>query len=133
MHHVTGTEETLHADEEVWVVLAPEHSAAIQESIHDSRLRLRHGLDDVEAAADVERTALVRQCDRLLWRKRVTTALRIIFDIAARGLVNQPLAHVAFGRARALCEFGGRHRISASQRLIKPQPLTDIDERRTQR
>src|SRR6478735_9379462 len=77
---VPGTKELLGAHKEVLIMLSPKHSAAILEVVHDPRLGIHHRFNDVETAADKERTVLLSECDRLLGQHRVSLCCGIVMN-----------------------------------------------------
>src|SRR6266446_1557370 len=96
MCSIAGTEETLGADKQVRIVFAPEHAAAVLKRVFDSRDSMRHGLDDVETATNIEGTAFISQSHRLLRRQGITSAPGIVINVATGCLIDEPLAHVPF-------------------------------------
>src|SRR4051812_43633529 len=126
--HVAGAEESRGADEEVWVVVAPEDASALLECLRDLRLRARHSLDDVEASADVEGALLVRERHGLFGREVEASARRFVGDVAARRLIDEPLTHVALDRPRALGKLGGSLWPTFGQSLVEAEPLAYVDE-----
>jgi hypothetical protein len=109
-------------------VLVPQHAAAVAESLCDARLGARHGLNHIEAAANIKGTVLVRQSQRLLRRKPKAPALLIILDVTAGGLIYQPFTNVSRDRAGALGQLFRGRRPAFRQPLIKAKLLTHITE-----
>lgn len=55
------------------------------------------GFQDEKTAADIVRIRLIGQSDFLFGRKRVIFIFGVVFDIAARCLIDKPFADVSFG------------------------------------
>src|SRR5262249_32763609 len=96
---VAGREEPLGPAEQARVVVAPRDAAAALERGLDLRLIAVRGLDQIEGAADVARAALVGQAERLLLGEGVLAVLRVVLDVAARGLVQEPFLQVPLAAA----------------------------------
>src|SRR5437763_14659745 len=65
---VARTEEALGANKQIGVVLTPEHTATMFKRIADALARLRHGFQNVKAAADKKRTVFISERDGLFGR-----------------------------------------------------------------
>src|SRR6266545_923382 len=96
MRCITWPEKFFSADEQIRIVFAPKHTAAIAEIIFNARDSASHGLDYKKAATNVKRTVLVSQCHSLLSCQTVAFGLRIILCVAAGRLIDQPFANVPF-------------------------------------
>ena len=81
--------------------------------------------DDVKATID-----LIYEVERrgLFGRERVAARLRVVLDVAARGLVDEPLAHVALLRARARGQLRRRRGAGPGQGLVEPEAVAQVDE-----
>src|SRR6266850_8617038 len=106
MRRIAGPEKLFGTDEEIGIVLAPKHAAAFAKMIFDARHRAGHGLDHKESAADIERAVLVRQSDRLFGRQVVPARSRVILNIAAGSLIDEPFTNVAFVGVSSLGQLG---------------------------
>ncbi len=126
---VAGPEESLGATEQAMVVLVPTHPLAAAKRLDDLLFVGIQRCDRVIHAEDVERAVFVRQRKRVLVRQRVAVALRVVGDIATRGLVSQPLTDVALSRARALRDFLRGQRPRMSHRFIEAELLADQHQR----
>src|SRR5882724_3713081 len=96
MRRVAWSEETLRADEQIWMVFTPEHAAAPSKVILDAFYSLRHGFDDKESPTYIERALFFGQRCSLFRGKTVTSRCRVILGVSAGSLVYQPLADVTF-------------------------------------
>src|ERR1044072_7813588 len=133
MRAVAGAEEALDADEEVGVVVSPQDAAALLKRFLDAWHRVRHRLDEIEAAADEGGALLVGERRGLFRRERELARRRVVLDVAARRLIDEPLAHVTLPRVRAFGPLRGRRSPGRGQSLVEPELLPYVDERRTER
>ena len=113
-------------------MLVPADAIARASSLDDLR-RVQHRAErDLKEPGEIGRALRVRQRERLLGRKGVATALRLILDVAAGGLGVEPLAHVALRGAGALGQLAGRQRACAGKRSVEAQLVSHHDERGVQ-
>ena len=130
---VAGPEEALAALEHVVVVLVPADALPALRTLDDPR-RVDHRAErDLEEPRQVRRAVLVGQRRRLLRRQGVAAGGRVVLDVAARGLVVQPLAHVALAGARAARELVRGERAGAGEGAVQAELVAHDDERGVER
>jgi hypothetical protein len=130
---VAGPEEPLAALVHVVVVLVPADSFAGPGGLGDPRRVDDRPEGDLEEAWQVCRAVRVGQRERLLGRKRVAAALRVVLDVPTGGLGVQPLPHVPLRSAGALGELRRRQRPGTGERLVETEPVAHHDQRGVQR
>src|SRR3546814_5902820 len=86
------------------------------------------GLDDAVGAGDDDRAVRIGHAQGLLGREGVTVGVGVVIDVAARGLVAEPFAHVALAGPGGGGQLGGVHGL-ACQRLVQAELVADQDER----
>ncbi len=85
--------------------------------------------DHVVDAQHVERALLVGERQRVLVGERVGVGLRVVLDVAAGGLVSEPLADVALGGAGTAGDLLRGQRARPGHRLIQAELLADHEQR----
>jgi len=125
---VTGPEEPQHAGEQPVVVLVPADPGAGAERVREPGMVGVARRDDLERAAQEDRAVLVGDHHGLLGRKLVGAVGRVVGHVAAGGLVAEPLADVPFGGAGAGGQRGRRDRPGARHRLVKAEPVADVQQ-----
>jgi hypothetical protein len=114
-------------------VLVPAEAVTAAEALEHRILRPDRGADGLEHAALVGRAVLVGEHGRRLGRERERRGVRVVGDEAARGLVGEPLVHVALVRAGACGERGGVDREAVGHRAVEAEALADQDQRHAHR
>jgi hypothetical protein len=130
---VAGAEEDLGAREEAVVVLVPVQAAAAAERLEEAVLIREERREDVVRTEHVDRALRVGERDRLLRWQRISAARGVVGDIAARGLVAEPLAHHPRLGPRPLRQLVRRRRTAVGERAVEAEPRAEPDERRTER
>ena len=126
---VHGPEEPLAAVKHVTAVLVPAEPGAAAGYLGDLRSVEHRAQGDLEEPGQVRRAVRSGERGGLLGRQRIAAAVRVVGDIAARGLCVQPLAHVTLGGAGALREFRGRQRARSGQRAVQAELVAHHHER----
>ncbi len=78
-------------------------------------------LHDLVGARQVDRAVRVGEAERLLLAQEVPAAHRVVLDVAARGLVGEPLADVALVGAGALGQLVRGHGFAVGHRLVEAE------------
>src|SRR5262249_15852041 len=115
------------------MMFMPTHSLPGLEPLLHLVLRLYRAQRDLKPTRQKRRAVVVRQCERLLLSQRKFAARGVVGDISARGLVAQPLAHIAFRRARSLRELTRRLRSAGRQTLVQSELVADRYQRGVKR
>src|SRR3569833_2605069 len=119
MRVVSRAEESLDAVEETRMVLTPFHAPAGTEVLAHAWVRMEQGKGDLIGTSQVHWAGGVGQARRLHLVEPVRARHRVVLDIATRGLIAEPLTHVAFARAGSRRQFSRRER-GRRQGLVQP-------------
>jgi hypothetical protein len=122
---VAGAEELLGADEQVGVVFVPAESLTLPEPLRELRPVLVGRADDAVPAKHEYRAVGIGERHRLLGRQCERVRLRVIGQVAARGLGRSPFAHVALRHAGLLRDLGSGQRAGAPQGLPEAKLAAD--------
>jgi hypothetical protein len=125
---VAGPEEPLDPGEQPRVVGVPADPGAGAERVDDQVVVGVAGGDGLERAGQEDRAVLVGEDHGVLGGQVVGAVGRVVADVATGGLVGEPFAHVALGRAGPLRERGRGDRPGSGHRLVQAQPVAQVQQ-----
>jgi hypothetical protein len=117
MHVVAGAEEALATMEQTLIVLAPFHALTSAEILKRALAHVEEILDKQIRTRQIDRPCRVGHAERLLRVQMVFINGGIVVDVAARGLIAEPLTNVALVGLGARGQIARRERFGR-QRLV---------------
>src|SRR5262249_44269884 len=109
MADVCGSKKSFSTSKQLGIVFSPEHSLAGFEVLFNAGLRLHHGIRDLKPSTDKKWTVFICQCESMFSGQNVSRSRRIIFNITACRLINEPFSNIAFGCMRLTRQLLGRN------------------------
>ena len=122
---VAGPEQPQRPGVQPLVVGAPVDALAGRERADERVVVDVAGRDRLEGTGE-EHRALVGQHERVLGTELEGPVVGVVGDVAAGGLVAQPLADVPLVRAGALGQVGRRHRPRPGHRPVEPEAVAQV-------
>ena len=122
---VAGPEQPQCPGVQPLVVGAPVDALARRERANERVVVDVAGRDRLEGTGE-EHRPLVGQHERVLGTELEGSVVGVVPDVAAGGLVAQPLADVPLVRAGALGQVGRRHRPRTRHRPVEPEAVTQV-------
>ena len=117
---------------QVAAVVRVRYAGAGPEGVEHRIDRPATGDDERPQRRNAVEARIVDECLVVARRKRVSThsrigAGRLQVEDRARGLLLEPLPHVALVQARRLRELRGSRRAALRERAVQPEPVADVD------
>ena len=126
---IARAEEASRRAEQALRLIAPADALAGAERRFDQRLVFQHDRRHIEGALQIDGTVGLGEHHRLFGRQGELARWRLVFEIAGRSLMRQPLARIAFGDVRLRRQLRRRHRTLLFERLVEAELVADAHQR----
>ncbi len=114
------------------MMLAPFHPVAAAEILHRTVTYVEQVLDDLVGTRQIDRTRRIGEAEFLLGSQVIDVLGFVVFDIAARSLIREPLPDVPRIRPRVLGQLLCRQTVPR-ERGVQAELVTDQHQNRTHR